>query len=107
MRGKKSIALKTLRALSAEGEKVYTTELKWKRMKERLLQALKEFQPATRWFPAWTWKSCAANLPTELSPKIFRVVVDMLIQGETHRQGRKPAASDQPSSSSSAARKKS
>ena len=34
--------------------------------------------PAILWFPAWTWKSCAASSPT-LSPKIFRVVIDTLI----------------------------
>ncbi len=35
--------MKNLRTLSAEGEKVYTTENKWQRMKERLLATLKEF----------------------------------------------------------------
>ena len=35
--------MKSLRAINAEGEKVYTTEAKWKRLKDQLLKTLKDF----------------------------------------------------------------
>ena len=70
-------ALKSLRALNAEGEKVYTTELKWSRLKERLLKTLKEFHTAHPLVPGMDMEELRGKLGYKLSPKIFRVVVDL------------------------------
>jgi selenocysteine-specific elongation factor len=70
-------ALKSLRAVNAEGEKVYTTELKWSRLKERLLKSLKEFHAAHPLVPGMDMEELRGKLGYKLSPKIFRVVVDL------------------------------
>ena len=70
-------ALKSLRALNAEGERVYTTELKWARLKERLLKTLKEFHTAHPLLPGMDMEELRGKLGYKLSPKIFRVVVDL------------------------------
>jgi selenocysteine-specific elongation factor len=70
-------ALNSLRAVNAEGEKVYTTELKWSRLKERLLQTLKEFHTAHPLVPGMDMEELRGKLGYKLSPKIFRVVVDL------------------------------
>ncbi len=72
-------ALKSLRALNAEGEKVYTTDLKWNRLKERLLKTLKEFHAAHPLVPGMDMEELRGKLGYQLSPKIFRVVVDLFI----------------------------
>ena len=71
-------ALKSLRALNAEGEKVYTTEVKWSRVKERLLKTLKEFHAAHPLVPGMDMEELRGKLGYKLSPKIFRVVVDLV-----------------------------
>ncbi|MEO6164774.1 MAG: selenocysteine-specific translation elongation factor [Candidatus Binatia bacterium] len=70
-------ALKSLRALNADGEKVYTTDLKWNRLKERLLKTLKEFHAAHPLVPGMDMEELRGKLGYQLSPKIFRVVVDL------------------------------
>jgi selenocysteine-specific elongation factor len=70
--------LKHLRALSAEGEKVYTTEGKWNRLKERILQALKDFHAGHALAPGMDMEELRGKLPFRLSPKIFRAVTDTL-----------------------------
>ncbi|HET7008832.1 MAG TPA: selenocysteine-specific translation elongation factor [Candidatus Binatia bacterium] len=70
-------ALKSLRAVNAEGEKVYTTELKWSRLKERLLKVLKEFHTGHPLVPGMDMEELRGKLGYKLSPKIFRVVVDL------------------------------
>ena len=72
-------ALKSLRALNAEGEKVYTTDLKWNRLKERMLKTLKEFHAAHPLVPGMDMEELRGKLGYQLSPKIFRVVVDLFI----------------------------
>ena len=72
-------ALKGLRALNAEGEKVYTIETKWNRLKERLLKNLKEFHLAHPLVPGMDMEEVRGKLGFELSPKIFRVVVERFI----------------------------
>ena len=69
--------LKSLRAVNAEGEKVYTTELKWSRLKERLLKVLKEFHTGHPLVPGMDMEELRGKLGYKLSPKIFRVVVDL------------------------------
>jgi selenocysteine-specific elongation factor len=70
-------ALKSLRAVNAEGEKVYTTELKWSRLREQLLKTLKEFHVAHPLVPGMDMEELRGKLGCQLSPKIFRVVVDL------------------------------
>jgi len=70
-------ALKSLRALNAEGEKLYTTEVKWSRLKERLLKTLKDFHAAHPLLPGMDMEELRGKLGHQLSPKIFRVLVDL------------------------------
>jgi len=70
-------ALKSLRAVNAEGEKVYTTELKWSRLKERLLKTVQDFHAAHPLVPGMDMEELRGKLGYQLSPKIFRVVVDL------------------------------
>ena len=72
--------MKDLRTLSAEGEKFYTTENKWQRMKERLLATLKEFHGSHPLVPGMDMEQLRGKLAYGLAPKLFRVIVDMLIQ---------------------------
>jgi len=70
-------ALKSLRAVNAEGDKVYTTELKWSRLKERLLKTVQDFHAAHPLVPGMDMEELRGKLGYQLSPKIFRVVVDL------------------------------
>jgi selenocysteine-specific elongation factor len=72
-------ALPDLRAINAEGEKVYTMETKWNQVKERLLKTLKEFHASRPLLPGMDMEELRGKLVFELSPKIFRVVVDLFV----------------------------
>jgi selenocysteine-specific elongation factor len=72
-------AQKSLRAVNAEGEKVYTTELKWLRLKEQLVKTLKEFHASHPLVPGMDMEELRGKLIFQLSPKLFRVVVDQFI----------------------------
>ncbi len=72
-------ALKGVRVLSAEGEKVYTIEAKWNQLKARLLKTLKEFHAAHPLIPGMDMEELRGKLGFELSPKIFRVIVEQFI----------------------------
>jgi selenocysteine-specific elongation factor len=72
--------VKSLRAVSAEGEKVYTTESKWQRMNEQMLATLKDFHAGHPLVPGMDMEELRGKLAYDLAPKIFRVVVDTLIQ---------------------------
>jgi selenocysteine-specific elongation factor len=71
--------LKGLRAINAEGEKVFTTEEKWNRLKERLLKTLEEFHASHPLVPGMDMEELRGKLGFELSQKIFRVVVESFI----------------------------
>ncbi len=71
--------MKTLRVLSAEGERLFTTEKKWQRIKEQILQSLKEFHAGHPLVPGMDMEELRGKLVYELSPKIFRLVVDTLL----------------------------
>lgn len=75
--------MKSLRAVSAEGEKLYTTELKWRRLGERILTQLKDFHAAHPLVPGMDMEEMRGKLAYELTPKFFRVVVDLLTQEKT------------------------
>lgn len=68
-----------LRAINAEGEKVYTTQNRWQTLRERILKALKDFHASHALVPGMDMEELRGKLPFELSPKIFRAVVDTLI----------------------------
>jgi selenocysteine-specific elongation factor len=71
--------MKNLRLLSAEGERLYTTQEKWQRVKEQLLELLKAFHAAHPLVPGMDMEELRGKLVYALSPKIFRVVTDALI----------------------------
>jgi selenocysteine-specific elongation factor len=71
--------MKNLRLLSAEGEKLYTTHAKWERLKGQLLEMLKAFHAAHPLVPGMDMEELRGKLAYALSPKIFRVVTDLLI----------------------------
>jgi selenocysteine-specific elongation factor len=68
-----------LRAFNAEGERVYTTDSKWQRLKEGFLSLLKEFHRAHPLAPGMDMEELRGKLPYALSAKIFRAVVDALL----------------------------
>jgi selenocysteine-specific elongation factor len=72
-------AMKNLRVLSGEGERVYTSENKWNRLKEQMLGTLKEFHAGHPLVPGMDMEELRGKLVYPLSPKIFRVVVDILL----------------------------
>ena len=72
--------IKALRVLNAEGEKVYTTEQKWRRINEQVVQSLKAFHAGHSLLPGMDMEELRGKLVYELSPKIFRLVVDTMIE---------------------------
>jgi selenocysteine-specific elongation factor len=68
-----------LRAFSAEGERVYTTDSKWRQLKEGFLSLLKEFHRAHPLARGMDMEELRGKLPYALSAKIFRAVVDSLL----------------------------
>ena len=68
-----------LRALSAEGEKLYTTQEKWRRLQEQILETLKGFHAGHPLVPGMDMEELRGKLVYALAPKIFRVVTDTLI----------------------------
>jgi selenocysteine-specific elongation factor len=72
-------AQKSLRALTAEGERVYTTDLKWQRLKEQLVKNLTVFHAGHPLVPGMDMEELRGKLAFELAPKIFRVVLDLFI----------------------------
>ncbi|MBI3001751.1 MAG: selenocysteine-specific translation elongation factor [Deltaproteobacteria bacterium] len=68
----------TLRAFSAEGEKVYTTETKWQSLKQRLLQSLQDFHQAHPLAPGMEMEELRAKLPYSVASRLFRSLVDIL-----------------------------
>ncbi|TMA94621.1 MAG: selenocysteine-specific translation elongation factor [Deltaproteobacteria bacterium] len=72
-------AMKNLRVLSGEGERVYTTESKWNRLKEQILGSLKEFHAGHPLVPGMDMEELRGKLVYQLSPKMFRLIVEMLL----------------------------
>ncbi len=69
----------SLRAFNAEGERVYTTDAKWQRLKETFVALLKEFHKTHPLVPGMDMEELRRKLPYVLSAKIFRAVVDTLL----------------------------
>ena len=74
--------MKTLRALNAEGERLYATEKKWRRVTEQIQQSLKEFHAGHPLLPGMDMEELRGKLAYELAPKIFRLIVDALIDAK-------------------------
>jgi selenocysteine-specific elongation factor len=75
--------ISTLRTLSAEGERVYTTDAKWQRLKNKILATLKEFHQTHPLVPGMDMEELRGKLPYLLSAKIFRAIVDTLVSEKT------------------------
>jgi selenocysteine-specific elongation factor len=70
--------IKTLRAFSAEGEKLYGTQTKWQRVKDTLLATLRDFHAGRPLVPGMDMEELRGKLPYNLPLKNFRAVVDSL-----------------------------
>jgi selenocysteine-specific elongation factor len=71
--------MKNLRALSGEGERAYTTANKWNRLRDQILKTLKDFHAGHPLVPGMDMEELRHKLFYQLSAKIFRVVVDLLV----------------------------
>ncbi|HXG52024.1 MAG TPA: selenocysteine-specific translation elongation factor [candidate division Zixibacteria bacterium] len=72
-----------LRSFNAEGERVYTTQAKWERLRQALLDALGAFHASHPLVPGMDMEELRGKLLYRLSPKIFRAVVDTLLAEKT------------------------
>jgi selenocysteine-specific elongation factor len=75
--------MKSVLAFSAEGEKVYTTASKWQRLKEKIVTTIKDFHAMHPLVPGMEMEELRGKLPYELPPKIFRVLVEVLVGENT------------------------
>ncbi|OGQ78582.1 MAG: selenocysteine-specific translation elongation factor [Deltaproteobacteria bacterium RIFCSPLOWO2_12_FULL_60_19] len=67
-----------VRSFSAEGEKLYATEKKWQGLKETISKTLQEFHASHPLAAGMDMEEARAKLPYEISPRLFRVLVDIL-----------------------------
>jgi selenocysteine-specific elongation factor len=72
-------ALDILRTFNAEGEKVYTTDIKWNQLKDQILNFLKDFHTAHPLVPGMDMEELRGKVRYELAPKIFRTVIELLV----------------------------
>ncbi|MBI2090569.1 MAG: selenocysteine-specific translation elongation factor [Deltaproteobacteria bacterium] len=70
----------TLRAVSSEGERLYTTETKWERLKENMQRALHAFHQDHPLAPGMDMEELRVKLPYAVSPRLFRALVDILAE---------------------------
>jgi selenocysteine-specific elongation factor len=75
--------IKSLRVFNAEGERVYTIDTKWQRLKDKILATLKEFHKTHPLVPGMDMEELRGKLPYRLSAKIFRAVIDILLSDRT------------------------
>jgi selenocysteine-specific elongation factor len=67
-----------LMAISAEGEKLYTTRKKWQLVKEKIFAVLAEHHAAHPLVPGMDMEEVRARLPYAVGARLFRVVVELL-----------------------------
>jgi selenocysteine-specific elongation factor len=67
-----------VRVLTLEGERLYTTDLKWQRVTDRLLDRLRDFHAARPLAPGMEMEAARDGLPGGIAPRVFRAVVDRL-----------------------------
>ncbi len=68
-----------IRVISTEGEKLYTTVTKWEFVTEQLAKILKAFHADHPLLPGLEMEELRGKLTHQLSPKIFRAIIDSLI----------------------------
>ena len=77
-----------LRAFDSERERVYTTEEKWNRFRERLRAALEEFHQGHPLAPGMDLEEVRARLAGGVSARLFRDLADLLAgEGVCVREG--------------------
>ncbi|HEY1233274.1 MAG TPA: SelB C-terminal domain-containing protein, partial [Candidatus Binatia bacterium] len=72
-------SIKSLRALNAEGDTLYTTEAKWRQLREQMLGLLKSFHVAHPLMPGMDMEELRGKLRYALTPKLFRAVIELLL----------------------------
>lgn len=70
--------VKTFRSLSAEGEKVYTTEKKWRNLQQSALKALEEFHALHPLAPGMDMEELRAKVRYAVPSRLFRDFVEVL-----------------------------
>ncbi len=71
-------AMKQIHAFSAEGVKVYTTDKKWNRLKEAVIQTLQAFHSLNPLATGMDMEELRAKLAYAIPPRLFRALVDLL-----------------------------
>jgi selenocysteine-specific elongation factor len=67
-----------LLTISAEGEKLYTTEKKWQELKTKISAALKAHHAAHPLAPGMDMEELRVKLPYAIPARLFRILVEML-----------------------------
>ncbi len=98
--------MKNLRLLSAEGERLYTTQEKWQRVKEQLLELLKAFHAAHPLVPGMDMEELARQARLRAVTEDFSRRHRRADQREADRTGRKSFTACQPSRSARGSREK-
>ncbi|HET8563242.1 MAG TPA: SelB C-terminal domain-containing protein, partial [Candidatus Binatia bacterium] len=75
--------MKSVLAFSAEGEKVYATETKSQRLKERIVTTIKDFHATHPLVPGMEMEALRGKLPYQLPANLFRVLVEILVGEKT------------------------
>ena len=70
--------LQKIRALTLEGEKLYTTETKWDQLRDDLLQKLKDYHAAHPLAPGMDMEEARDKLRYEVPPRVFRAFLEQL-----------------------------
>ena len=65
-------------SFSAEGEKLYATQSKWRSLREKIAQALKHFHAFHALAPGMDMEELRVKLPYAIPPRLFRVLVEAL-----------------------------
>jgi selenocysteine-specific elongation factor len=64
--------------VSAEGEKLYASEKKWRDLKQKITRSLEEHRAAHSLAPGMDMEEVRAKLGYAISPRLFRVLVEIL-----------------------------
>jgi selenocysteine-specific elongation factor len=64
--------------ISAEGEKLYSTEKKWQELKKKITHALQEYHASHALAAGMDMEELRVKLPYGISARLFRILVEML-----------------------------
>ena len=70
-----------VRPISLESDELFTTERKWNALVEALLNGLRDFHDKHPLEPGADMEGVREQLPSRLTPKVFRAVVENLVSG--------------------------